>query len=286
MVRWIVGQILQSLVRGQLAAGRHEQPEESEHRTRSTSAGHHTSEVASTERERYALAVVAPNKEESAGIIDRMKSVVSTRAAGFDVRTGRLAGRRVAVAIVGPDFDHTSRITEALITAYHPQLIAAAGFVTSLADKLVPGDIVIANRIVGTDGQRVLLDIRAQSGGGLHIGTLLTLDEERSIQSAVAASTTTPAALAADRIALQVARTCQRESVPMMAIGAVTASAADHPAEISHLFRQKSWAGKAGALLGGIARRPSTAKDLWKMKESAWQASDQLATVLIDILSR
>ena len=93
-------------------------------------------------------------------------------------------------------------------------------------------------------------------------------------------------AMAADGIAHAVALACQREQVPMLALGVVTTQFdAQTPRDLSHLFRQKTLAGAAGALLGGVVRRPAAARDLWQMKQLTWQASDRLADFLAELIA-
>lgn len=237
-------------------------------------------------REDYVLAVLSATPQETAGLRDLMKAVVTTRAAGFTVHTGTLSGKRIAVSAVGEDGDTVARATEAVVAAYHPQLIVAAGFVTGLAEGIRRSDLVIAQRIVDDAGQRVALDLSAATSAGVHVGTVATVPTWPAGPSARKQLGQTHAALAADRIAMPVALTCQQEQTPMMAVGVVTTAVDDAPSrEVAHLMRQQSLAGKAGALLGGMVRRPSTARDLWQMKEATWQASDRLARCLAGLLA-
>jgi nucleoside phosphorylase len=216
-----------------------------------------------------------------------MQQALTTRAAGFVVRTGIVAGQRIAVAAVGADGARAARIASALITAYHPRLLASVGFVASLVDEVKIGDLVIANRLVDGEGRRVVLDVRAPSRGGTHVGTLLTVTTPPTTTAQRRQLAATYNALAADRIAMPVAMVCQQDGVPMIACGVASSGPEDRPAvEIEHLFRQTTWAAKAGALVGGIVRRPATARDLWNLKASTWQAADRIADLLLGVLSR
>jgi adenosylhomocysteine nucleosidase len=56
------------------------------------------------------------------------------------------------------------------------------------------------------------------------------------------------------------------------------------PVEIDHLAKQTSLAGKLGAVTGAVFRRPSSMKDLYRLKETALLSSDRLAEFLESLM--
>lgn len=280
MLRWIVGQLVRSLLTSRVAT----QPT-------APTASAQTQRTASDDTKPnvsadYALAVLSSYDAETAVFCDRMKDVVSTHAAGFSVRTGTISGRRIAVAAVGDDWTTAARATEAIATAYHPQLVVAVGFVTGLSTDIARGDLVVARQIVGEAEQRVALDVAGESTKTIHFGTLTTVraspvgpSERKQLGDAYSA-------LAADRIALPVGLACGREGIPMMAVVAVTTAVGDHSSRhVAHLLSQRSLAGKAGALVGSLFRKPSTARELWQLNETNLTAGSRLAEFLTRLIS-
>ena len=74
---------------------------------------------------------------------------------------------------------------------------------------------------------------------------------------------------------------CSDEKVRFLSVRIISDGVDDElPIEIERLLDQPSFAGKLGAAAGAIFRRPSSVKDMWKLKEDAIQASDRLAKFL------
>jgi adenosylhomocysteine nucleosidase len=88
-------------------------------------------------------------------------------------------------------------------------------------------------------------------------------------------------ALAVDMETFAVAEVCQQHSIPFFSVRVISDAVDDElPADIDYLMRQTSWAGRAGAVVATVFRRPESAKELWQLKEKALLASDRLARVL------
>ena len=116
-------------------------------------------------------------------------------------------------------------------------------------------------------------------------GRLVTLDAAVASTDEGAELGRKHEALAADLESLAVAEVCRRAKVRFLAIRVIRQGLDDQlPADVRHLKKQKSIAAKAGALLGAAARRPSSMKDLWQLKEDALLASDRLAKFLDEVI--
>ena len=94
-------------------------------------------------------------------------------------------------------------------------------------------------------------------------------------------------ALACDMETFGVAEVCHQRGVPPLAIRVISDAVDDElPREIEYLLAQKSLAGKLGAAAGAVFRRPSAAKDLWRLREDALKASDRLAKFLVRVIEQ
>jgi adenosylhomocysteine nucleosidase len=229
---------------------------------------------------------------ESGYIEDRLSGLISIKGHGFTIRTGGLAGRGVAVAISGHGQERARRATEALIEGHRPRWVISAGFAGGLQDQLNRCDIVMADCLVGEQGERLSIDLRLpagdeQSARKLHAGRLLTVDriirtadEKRALRERFGA-------IAVDMESLAVAQVCQQEKQRFLAIRAITDAVNDElPRDVERLLDRPTMVRKLGAAAGSIVRRPSAAKDLWKLRESATAAADRLAKFLAGIIEQ
>ncbi len=229
---------------------------------------------------------------ESGYFEDRLAGVISIQGHGFTIRTGGLNGRGVAVAIGGHGQDRAARAAEALIAGHRPRWVISAGFAGGLRPQLNRGDIVMADSIAGLSGERLSIDLRlpaeqTQVGRGVHVGRLLTVDriirkvdEKRSLGQQ-------HEAIAVDMESLAVARVCQQERKRFLAIRAITDTVDDElPRDVERLLNRPTMVRKLGAAAGSMLRRPSAAKDLWKLRESAITAADHLAKYLTGVIQQ
>src|SRR5206468_3980589 len=91
-------------------------------------------------------------------------------------------------------------------------------------------------------------------------------------------------ALAIAPSARTVAEICRRHQIPFFAVHAIRQGLDDQTSrEVRHFKRQKSLAGKLGAILGAVTRRPSSVKEMWQSAEDAIVAGDRLAKVLSEL---
>jgi hypothetical protein len=72
---------------------------------------------------------------------------------------------------------------------------------------------------------------------------------------------------------------------PFMAVRVVSDAADDElPPDVERLLVQKTNAGRLGAALGSIWRRPSSLKDMFQLQQNAIAASDRLAKFLAGLI--
>lgn len=237
------------------------------------------------------LGVVMANSLESGAFEDRLACVTTVRGDGFLVRQGVVQGRHVAVMLVSAKPDQIMRGVEALLSGHSPRLVAAAGFASGLADRLKPGDLVVADSILGAGSEPISLDrtldreLLARTPR-LVTGRLVTLEQSIHRPAEKRALGVEHKALAADRRSLPVAKVCRRENVPFFAVRVIVDSVDDEvPVEVRRLTSRKTAAQRIGAIAGSLVRRPSAIKDLWNTYETSLAASQTLAKFLESVLA-
>ena len=229
---------------------------------------------------------------EAGGLEDLLRGKVTTRGHGFTVRQGSLRGRRVAVVLSGAGRENAARATEALIVGHHPQWVLSTGFAGGLSPELKPQDVLMVDHLVDTSGARLAIDLKVDpdwvaTASGVHVGRLLTADrlirlpdEKRSLREQYDA-------LAVDMETFAVAEVCRRHRVRFLAVRAITDGADEElPPDVRKLLAQKTKTARLGAAAGAIWRRPSSFKDMVRLRETALLASDRLAKFLAGMIEQ
>lgn len=223
---------------------------------------------------------------EQGGLEDLLGGVVTTQGTDFVARQGTLKGRHVVMIEAGVGPLAAARGTQALLAGHRPQWVISAGFSGALDPRLKQGDIVMADSIADGEGHRLSIDFKISPEAvaatpGLHVGRLLTVD--RIVRSPEEKRTLGQQheCLAVDMESWAVGEVCRQAKTKFMAVRIVS-DAVDRelPADIERLARQKTHAARLGAAAGAIFRRPSSLKDMLKLKEDALVASDKLAKFL------
>jgi adenosylhomocysteine nucleosidase len=227
---------------------------------------------------------------ESGCFEDLLEGAVAIRGDRFGVREGGLHGRRVVVIVAGAGQDAARRATEVLIDGHAPQCVISAGFAGALCRDLPRGAILIADRVLGAQGEELPLDLPAGlpakvvgqiAGQEIRRGPLLTLDHVVRSPDERRVLFDRCGGLAVDMESFAVAEVCRRRQVPLLAIRVVSDPLDEQlPHEVAHLLAQKSKAGRLGAVLRAVWRRPASVKDMYRLAENALVASDRLARFL------
>jgi adenosylhomocysteine nucleosidase len=175
---------------------------------------------------------------------------------------------------------------------HKPPWIISGGFAGALQPELRRGHILLADEVVNAAGQHLTVGLTVDRQSiaathGLHMGRLLTVDHIVRTPDERQRLGEHHAALACDMETLAVAEVCQELKTPLVAVRIISDAIDDElPPDIENLIGQTSLAGKLGAAAGAIFQRPSTAKDLWQIKEDALKASDRLARFLTGIVAQ
>jgi adenosylhomocysteine nucleosidase len=177
-----------------------------------------------------------------------------------------------------------------LIDFHRPRWIVSAGLAGALQPDLRRGNVIMPNEIVDQHGSLLSVGFSLPDGAvettpGLKVGRLLTVDHLIRDPDEKRALGDEYQALACDMETMAVAQVCQERRIRFLAVRIISDTLDDRlPREIEQVLDQTTWAAKMGAATGALFRRPSSAKDLWKLREIALKASDKLARFLMGIV--
>ena len=201
----------------------------------------------------------------------------------------------MAIVDAGVGSQNAARAAADAIALHRPAWVVSSGFAGALVDDVKRGEFIIADSVADTHGNVVSLgpsfaapqasqptaDGKKPAGPNWHVGRLLTVErlirkvsEKRELAAA-------HSALACDMETFAVAEVCRRERTKFLSARIISDAVDDKlPPEAERLLGQKSLAFKLGAAFGAVLERPSSALDLWQMREDALIASDRLAKFL------
>jgi len=229
---------------------------------------------------------------ESGGLEDMLEGVVTTRAAGLTLREGRLRNRSVVIVEAGVGQSAAARGTQALIAGHRPAWVVSAGFAGALDRRVERGDILLADAVIGTDGRRLAIDLKVSpetiaGSKGLHVGACVASDTIVGRPADKESLGRKHAALAVDMESWAVAEVCRQAKTRFLCIRVISDAIDDElPADVETLARQTSTASRLGAVAAALVRRPSSVKDMLKLKGDALVASDRLARFLAGIVEQ
>jgi adenosylhomocysteine nucleosidase len=227
---------------------------------------------------------------EAGGLEDRLSGAISTQASGFRFCQGGLQGRHVVLVSAGAGLKSAAGATEALIAGHHPSWIISAGFAGGLQPQLKRHDFLLASEVCDVTGHKLSIDLLVPPESlsktpGVHVGKLLSV--ERIIHRAAEKESLgrEHAALAVDMESMAVAEVCRQQKIRFLSVRIISdAMHEELPPDVDRLVRKKTTAGKLGAAVGAIAGRPSSLKDMLKLKEEALVATDRLAKFLEGVI--
>jgi adenosylhomocysteine nucleosidase len=229
---------------------------------------------------------------ESGGFEDLLSGVLTTRGDGFTAKQGLLNERGVVVIESGVGTLAAARGTQALLAGHKPRWVISAGFAGGLDPKLKRGDIVMVDGLAEASGRRLAIDLRVpaeslMSTRGVHVGRLLTVDSVVRSTDEKRALGKRHEAVAVDMESWAVGEVCRQAKTRCIAVRVISDAVDDElPHEVERLLRQTTRSARLGAVAGAIFRRPSSVKDMLKLKENALVASDRLAKFLSGIIGQ
>jgi nucleoside phosphorylase len=279
MLRWLLQTYLQEAARQKIYEAAQEQ-------LRAASA-----DAQCAAQEQCDVAIVFDQHAEMVGMLDRLEEVRAAELPGCRVYRGRWRERSVAVAVPqAQDAPAQAAATaEAVIAGHQPQWVIAAGFSTALRPEVRRGDIVVADKIVSPGARPLRLGTpstpEAPPGKGVWVGGVLCSQIPPQCPSERQVAGQAHDALATAGGARAVALTCAQAQLPCQVVRVIHQEMAERRSTMLRaVAKQKSVAGKAGAVLGALLHRPSTVTEAWTQKEQSLEAADRLADFLGGLL--
>jgi len=227
---------------------------------------------------------------ELGGLEDLLSGMFVTKAKNAKVRHGVLRNRGLTIIESGIGCEAAAHAAELLILGHRPPWVISAGFAGGLDPRMKREDILMVDSIVGPDGSRLGVDLKVDPSSlagkpGVHVGRLVTTDRIVSSPEDKRALGVQHEALAVDMESWAVADVCRREQVRFLCVRVISDAVDDAlPADVGRLAMQKTTAGRMGAATAALWKRPSSVKDMLKLKETALMCNDRLARFLADVI--
>lgn len=232
------------------------------------------------------IGIVCALPMEIADLLARCSRVHKYTGGDFVFQGGKYDGIRIAFVECGVGYARARRATTALLDAHSPHWLLSVGFSGALRPDMRVGHIVMANEIIDAHGQKFAIDIHAASdpARGLHVGRIFTadaivrtLEEKRQLHDGTGA-------IAVDLESLAVAQVARERKTKFMAVRAISDDMTeDLPPEVLSVLGG-SGAVRVGAALGALWKRPSSMKDMLKLRSQAQVAAKNLADFLDGVI--
>lgn len=249
-------------------------------------------QAANARQQRCQIAVLFALGVEAGGTVDLLQNPVSMRCPRFVEHAGVLAERQVAIVETGVGWQAATAAAEDVIKLHRPEWLISTGFAGGLRPGLRHGHIVMADEVIGPDDRRLALGLHVdrealRTSPSLHVGPLVTVDKLLRTAAEKSELADRSPALACDMETMAVAEVCQREKTRCLSIRIISDTLEEElPKEVEYLLEQKSLAGRLGVATGALLSRPSSLKDMWRLKEDSLKASDRLARFLAGVIGQ
>lgn len=225
---------------------------------------------------------------EIAEFLKRCTHTKSYTGGDFTFRGGRYDGIRIAVVESGTGQVRARRAVQALVDAHHPRWIISCGFAGALQPGVKIGQMLVPNRFV-TPGQPELhVDVTMphEPERGLYVGGLVTVDHIVHTVAEKKALGEEFQSVGVDMESYTIAEYCKKEHLRFFAVRTFSDDLSkDLPKEVLSLMGPTG-AVRFGAVVGALWNRPSSAQDMWNLREQAITASEHLANFLDGVVKQ
>jgi nucleoside phosphorylase len=203
-------------------------------------------------------------------------------------RVGSVADRRVAIVETQLPHERLALVVRDVIQLRQPRWVLSAGFAFSLRSEVAGGHLLVADRLVDSQGYALGIATKIASSRGLHVGTLLSVAEyPKDDANADSPAVADESALAWETQAVVIAEVCRVLKTTMMAIHGIAGNSTTGESTVTKEMKtQESIAGMLGAAAGALLEKPSSFKDLWNDSEKTLVVSDRLAKFLVGVMSQ
>ena len=231
-------------------------------------------------------------RQESVGVLDRMKHVRVTRGNGWTFHTGKIENVSAAVVLSGTGQNNAEEAAKILIDVFAPKLICSAGYAGGLSSRLKRSDICIPQQVIrGSDGEALDVSnpIPRKTLPMPDKLTLITVNNVVELPEQKRILNEQTGAEIVDMETFAIAEVCRIREIPFLSIRVIFDAANDQiPPDITDILESmgKGASRFSGTLLGSIWSRPSVVLDLVSLQRRAFTASERLARFTVTELSR
>jgi adenosylhomocysteine nucleosidase len=236
------------------------------------------------------IGIVCALNIEAGCFTDRLGVKTNVRGNGFEVVQGFLGKRPIAVMLCGVGAEAAQRGCEALLAGHHPRWVISAGFAGGLQPQIKRGDLVLATQVQDPGGRQLAIDFKGSlpppPGLAIHTGKLLTSERILASVAEKQATGQSTGALAVEMETMVVATVCAAAGQRFLSLRVISdAMDEEVPRDVEKLIAAKTGVQRAGTILGGLFRRPSLVKDLWRLQEQALVSAENLAKGLETLIA-
>jgi adenosylhomocysteine nucleosidase len=209
---------------------------------------------------------------------------------GFEVVQGYLGKRPVAVMLCGVGAEAAMHGTAALLAGHQPRWVISAGFAGGLQPHIKRGDLILATALQDATGRQLAIDFKGSlpppQGLAIYQGKLLTSERILASVAEKQAAGQATGALAVEMETMSVASVCANAGQRFLSLRVISdAMDEELPRDVEKLVAAKTGVQRAGTILGGLFRRPSMVKDLWRLQEQALVSAENLAKGLETLIA-
>jgi len=227
---------------------------------------------------------------EAGCFTDRLSVKTNIRGNGFEVVQGYLGKRPIAVMLCGVGADAAMRGTAALLAGHCPRWVISAGFAGGLQPQIKRGDLMLATALQDATGRQLAIDFKGSlpppKGLSIHQGKLLTSDRILAGVAEKQSAGQQTGALAVEMETMAVASVCANAGQRFLSLRVISDGMDEElPRDVEKLVAAKTGVQRAGTILGGLFRRPSMVKDLWRLQEQALISAENLAKGLETLIA-
>jgi adenosylhomocysteine nucleosidase len=235
------------------------------------------------------VGIVAALPIEVAPLLARFNDTRKFSAERHTVVEGYCGGKLTTLIVAGPGRKSADKGAALLLAGHRPRWLLSIGFAGALDPALKRFDVVIPSVILEPDGTRIEVGLGLPDdpgGTSNRPATLATLD---SIVRTAAEKAELRAKTGADVVDMEtsaIARASAERGVRFLAIRIVSDTAnEDLPPEVLSILGPTGGY-RVGAALGAIWKRPSSLKDLFRLRETANEAARRLGEVVARTMAR
>jgi adenosylhomocysteine nucleosidase len=205
------------------------------------------------------------------------------------VHEGVHGEKLVAVIVSGPGREAAARAGRVLLAGHNPRWLISAGFAGALTRDLARGAVILPDEVIDPEGDRVRIDVEVKDGPGgtdVRSGPLVTVDAIVRTVAEKAALQEASGAICVDMETSALAKLAAERNRRFLAVRVISDDAgSDLPPEILSIVGP-SGGYRVGAAIGALWKRPSSMKELLRLRGHAHRAAETLSSVLRWVIPR